>query len=176
MNVNTASKQLLTYVGRRSRLRHGSSVERDGPFRSRPTDERSRGLVKATAGAGFRHSGRHQSSRCQRSASRNLSLNQMAKDLNCSVSNLMKVKSQKKVDLSKYVSDTVGMPTLTDIGRTGEAGRDRGKFEVVQFAEGDQHPRGPQAWHGGWSQHPAFGVFVDIGVHQDGLVHHRQLS
>ena len=109
-------------------------------------------------------------------------VDQMAKDLNCSVEDLMKSEDlRKKVDLSKYVSDTVGMPTLTDImAELAKPGRDpRDKFEAVRFAEGintleDLKPG--MVLPGVVTNITAFGVFVDIGVHQDGLVHVSQLS
>jgi uncharacterized protein len=86
-----------------------------------------------------------------------------------------------KIDLSKYVSDTVGVPTLTDIlDELAKPGRDpRIQFESFSFAEGvnkidDLQPG--MKLPGIVTNVTNFGAFVDIGVHQDGLVHVSQLS
>jgi uncharacterized protein len=106
----------------------------------------------------------------------------MAKDLNCSISDLMRSEElRKKVDLKRYVTDTVGMPTLQDImSELAKPGRDpREKFETFSFAEGvgkieDVKPG--MKLPGIVTNVTAFGAFIDIGVHQDGLAHISQLS
>jgi len=85
------------------------------------------------------------------------------------------------VDLKKYVTEEVGLPTLTDIlQELAKPGRDpRQQFEVFSFAEDvqtmEQLKPGTKL-PGIVTNVTAFGAFVDIGVHQDGLVHISQLS
>lgn len=106
----------------------------------------------------------------------------MAKDLNCKVSDLMKDESlRKQIRLQNYVSNTVGMPTLNDIlYELAKPGLDpREQFETFSFSEGinaisDLHVG--MTLPGVITNITAFGAFVDIGVHQDGLVHLSQLS
>jgi uncharacterized protein len=106
----------------------------------------------------------------------------MARDLGCSVQDLLNdEKLRQHIDLSVYVTEKVGMPTLTDIiDELAKPGRDpRKEFEGQSFAEGitqigDLRPgmRIP----GVITNVTTFGAFVDIGVHQDGLVHISQLA
>jgi uncharacterized protein len=106
----------------------------------------------------------------------------MAKDLDCSVHDLIRNEElRKKIDLKSYVTDTVGMPTLQDImSELAKPGRDpREKFETFSFAEGvgkieDVKPG--MKLPGIVTNITAFGAFIDIGVHQDGLAHISQLS
>lgn len=106
----------------------------------------------------------------------------IAKDLECQVSDLIhKPDIRKSVDVSRYVSDTVGLPTLTDImDELAKPGRDpRHTFEAFRFAKGvdkigDLKPG--MTVPGIVTNITAFGAFVDIGVHQDGLVHVSKLS
>ena len=106
----------------------------------------------------------------------------MAADLNCSISDLIKTPAlQKNVDLSKYVTGTVGMPTLKDImAELAKPGRDpRSQFEAFAFASGIEKIEDLQSGmklSGIITNVTAFGAFVDIGVHQDGLVHISELS
>jgi uncharacterized protein len=106
----------------------------------------------------------------------------MARDLKCSVNELMKDEGlRSRIDLKKYVTDTVGLPTLQDILKElAKPGRDpREKFEEFTFAEGigkieDVKPG--MTLPGIVTNIAAFGVFVDIGVHQDGLAHVSELA
>jgi len=106
----------------------------------------------------------------------------IAKDLDCSIADLMKkTASLNRIDLSKYVTDTVGMPTLKDIiAELAKPGRDpRSRFEAFAFESGvekiqDLEPG--MKLPGIITNVTAFGAFVDIGVHQDGLVHISELS
>jgi uncharacterized protein len=106
----------------------------------------------------------------------------MAKDLNCSVVDLMRDPVRRQaIQLPKYVTETVGLPTLNDIlGELAKPGRDpRQKFEVFSFQNGvekmeDLKPG--MKLPGIVTNVTAFGAFVDIGVHQDGLVHVSQLA
>jgi len=90
-------------------------------------------------------------------------------------------KIRGKIDLTKYVTEKVGIPTLTDIiGELAKPGRDpREKFENVEFAEGIEKLEDVQpgmTLTGIVTNVTAFGAFVDIGVHQDGLVHISELA
>ena len=83
--------------------------------------------------------------------------------------------------MKKYVSDEVGLPTLKDIvNELAKPGRDpRKQFEVFQFVEGVNKPEDltvGMKLPGIVTNVTAFGAFVDIGVHQDGLVHVSQLA
>ncbi|MFA5354401.1 MAG: S1 RNA-binding domain-containing protein, partial [Thermodesulfovibrionales bacterium] len=106
----------------------------------------------------------------------------MARDKGCSVTDLMREGGMRKeIDLSQYVTDTVGLPTLKDImDELAKPGRDpRERFEAFSFAEGvekmeDLEPG--MRLPGIVTNITAFGAFVDIGVHQDGLVHVSEIS
>jgi protein Tex len=106
----------------------------------------------------------------------------MAKDLNCTVRDLMQNDTlRKQIDLKKYVTDKIGLPTLTDImTELAKPGRDpREKFELFAFAEGVsklEDLTSGMKLPGIVTNITAFGAFVDIGVHQDGLVHISELS
>jgi uncharacterized protein len=106
----------------------------------------------------------------------------MAKDLKISVKELMEnADARKGIDLNKYVSDKIGLPTLRDILQELEKpGRDpRAQFEAMKFADGvhtmDDLKEGMKL-PGIVTNVTAFGAFIDIGVHQDGLVHVSELT
>jgi uncharacterized protein len=107
---------------------------------------------------------------------------QMAKDCGCSVAELISDKQrQKEIDLNKYVTEDVGMPTLTDIMHELEKpGRDpRAEIEEFEFASDVKEMEDlvvGMELPGIVTNITKFGVFVDIGVHQDGLVHISQLA
>jgi protein Tex len=109
-------------------------------------------------------------------------IERMISDLDCSVENLLKDASlRKRIDLKKYISDSVGLPTLNDIiSEIEKPGRDpREKFEAFAFASdvsGIQDLRIGMSLPGIVTNITAFGAFVDIGVHQDGLVHISQMA
>ena len=107
---------------------------------------------------------------------------QMAKDQGCSVADLINDKEKRQaVEPQRYVSNEVGLPTLTDIMKELEKpGRDpREQIEEFRFADGietvDDLVEGMEL-PGIVTNITAFGAFVDIGVHQDGLVHISQLA
>ncbi len=107
---------------------------------------------------------------------------QMAKDMGCTVKDLMKDDQlRKKIPLQKYVSDAVGLPTLHDImTELAKPGLDpREQFEAFSFSEGinavGDLKVGMQL-PGVITNITNFGAFVDIGVHQDGLVHLSQIT
>ena len=107
---------------------------------------------------------------------------QMARDNGCTVRQLMNDASlREKIELRKYVSDTVGMPTLTDImSELEKPGRDpRSQIEEFEFAAGINSIddlRAGMTLPGIVTNITNFGAFVDVGVHQDGLVHISQLA
>ena len=107
---------------------------------------------------------------------------QMAKDQGCAVADLISQKALRaRIDISRYVSNDVGLPTLTDIMKELEKpGRDpRQQIEEFEFAKGiesvDDLEEGMEL-PGIVTNITNFGAFVDIGVHQDGLVHISQLA
>jgi uncharacterized protein len=107
---------------------------------------------------------------------------QMAKDLNCSVRDLIAKKElREKIDLKKYVSEKFGLPTLQDIMQElAKPGRDpRQQFEAFSFAD-DVHEitdlKVGMKLPGIVTNVTKFGAFVDIGVHQDGLVHISEMA
>ena len=107
---------------------------------------------------------------------------QMAKDHHCSVDDLINNKEKRsEIDIRHYVTDTIGLPTLTDIMKELEKpGRDpRQQIEEFEF---DASVQTMEDLHEGMelpgivTNITNFGAFVDIGVHQDGLVHISQLA
>ncbi len=189
VEVNTASKPLLMYVsGLGPQLAQNIVGYRDehGPFRCREQlkDVPRLGARAFEQAAGFLriHDGANPLDGSAVHPESYPIVDAMAADVGCSVVDLMRDGSlRSRIDLKKYVSQTVGMPTLTDIlQELAKPGRDpREKFEVFSFAEGvekleDLKPgmRIP----GIVTNITAFGAFVDVGVHQDGLIHISQLS
>ncbi|MEN7550296.1 Tex family protein [Rapidithrix thailandica] len=189
VEVNTASKELLTYV---SGL--GSSIaknivkyrEENGPFKKRSELKKVARLGDKAfeQAAGFLRI-RHAENPLDHSAVHPESyhiVENMAKDLNCSVKDLMeKADLRKQINLKDYVTDTVGLPTLNDIlSELAKPGRDpREQFEAFQFAEGIEKPEDLQVGMklpGIVTNITDFGAFVDVGVHQDGLVHLSQMA
>lgn len=107
---------------------------------------------------------------------------QMAKDCNCTVAELISnAEKRKKIEIKKYITEKVGIPTLTDILKELEKpGRDpREQIEEFEF---DKNVTSTDDLYEGMilpgiiTNITNFGAFVDIGVHQDGLVHISQLS
>jgi len=189
VEVNTASPQLLTYVsGLGPQLAANIVAYRNehGPFDTRESlrkvprlgpkaFEQAAGFLRIRGGVNpLDSSAVHPESYPVVEA--------MARDLECSVIDLMRDESMRKViDISKYVSDRVGVPTLKDIlAELAKPGRDpRERFEAVAFTEGIEKPedlRPGMRLPGVVTNVTAFGAFVDIGVHQDGLVHVSRLA
>jgi uncharacterized protein len=106
----------------------------------------------------------------------------MARSVGSDVSALMKdVELRKKIDLRQFISDKAGLPTLEDImDELDKPGRDpREKFDVFEFEKGVntiEDLRQGMVLPGIITNITAFGAFVDIGVHQDGLVHISQMA
>lgn len=189
VEVNTASKQLLAYVsGLGPQLAKGIVEFRNqnGPFRSREelkkvprlgpkAFEQAAGFLRLQDGDNpLDGSAVHPESYPVVDA--------MARDLGCSVLDLMRQDLlRQKIDLQTYVSQKVGLPTLQDIlEELSKPGRDpREQFETFRFTDGVEKMedvRPGMKLPGIVTNITAFGVFVDIGVHQDGLVHISQLS
>ncbi len=189
VEVNTASKELLSYV---SGLGPGLAENiiayrnQNGPFKNRQELKKVTRLGEKAFEqcAGFLRI-RHSENPLDASAVHPESypiVENFAKDLQCTVRDLMtNAELRKKLDLKKYVSPTVGLPTLTDILQELEKpGRDpRQQFEVFQFEEGVHaltDLKVGMKLPGIVTNVTNFGAFVDIGVHQDGLVHISHLS
>jgi uncharacterized protein len=106
----------------------------------------------------------------------------MARDLGCSVFDLMRNATLRKaIDPSRYITAEAGLPTLMDIlSELARPGRDpRDAFEPFSFAPGIEKLADVKAGMklpGIVTNVTAFGAFVDIGVHRDGLVHVSELS
>jgi len=189
VEVNTASKQLLAYVsGLGPQLAKGIVEYRNehGPFQSREglkqvprlgpkAFEQAAGFLRIRDGENL----------LDRSAVHPESypiVDVMVTDLGCSVLDLMRdEKLRERIDLKLYVSEKVGLPTLNDIlSELAKPGRDpREQFETFRFAEGVEKMediKPGMKLPGIVTNITAFGVFVDIGVHQDGLVHVSELS
>lgn len=189
VEVNTASKQLLMYVsGLGSQLGKNIVEYRNehGPFRSREDLKKVSKLGPRAfeQAAGFLRIGDGENP-LDRSAVHPESyhiVNAMAQDGGCSILDLMQDENlRNRIDLTKYVKDSVGLPTLNDIVKElAKPGRDpREKFEAFSFTKGvekleDVVPG--MKLPGVVTNITAFGAFVDIGVHQDGLVHISQLA
>ncbi|MFM7857333.1 MAG: Tex family protein [Flammeovirgaceae bacterium] len=189
VEVNTASKELLSYVSGLSPALAKNIVEhrnQNGPFKSR--DELMQvhrfGEKIFEQAAGFLRIANSENP-LDASAVHPESypiVNQMASDVGCSVKDLMtKAELRKQLNLEKYINEKVGLPTLKDIvGELEKPGRDpRQTFELFSFTEGiykiDDLKIGMQM-PGIVTNVTNFGAFVDIGVHQDGLVHISHLS
>ena len=189
VEANTASAQLLSYVsGLGDQLAKNVVAYRDenGPFKSRSELKKvSRMGPKAfEQAAGFLRI-RDAKNPLDTSAVHPECyplVKRMADDLNCTIHDLMADEDRRqKIVLDNYKTETVGLPTLKDIvSELAKPGRDpRNKFEAFDFAEnvnsiGDLKPG--MKLPGIVTNVTAFGAFVDIGVHQDGLVHISQLA
>ncbi len=189
VDVNTASKQLLTYVsGLGPQLASNIVAFRDenGPFSTRSQLKKVPRLGDKAflQSAGFLriHSGHHPLDASAVHPESYHVVDAMARDLACTVSDLMGHEtSRSKINLNDYVSATIGLPTLQDIvTELARPGRDpRQAFEAFSFSEGinalDDLEVG-MVLPGIVTNVTAFGAFVDVGVHQDGLVHISQMS
>ncbi|MHC4871260.1 MAG: Tex family protein [Planctomycetota bacterium] len=189
VEVNTSSKELLTYVSGLGPQLAGNIVKHrneNGPFKSRSALKKVARLGPKAfeQAAGFLRI-RDAKNPLDMSAvhpERYDIVKRMAKDQNCSILDLIKDSGlRENIDLNKYKTDEVGLPTLTDIvEELAKPGRDpRESFEAFSFAEGinevkDLEP-GMQL-PGIVTNVTKFGAFVDIGVHQDGLVHISELA
>jgi uncharacterized protein len=189
VEVNTASKQLLSYVSGLNSTHAANIVafrNENGPFKSR------KDLMKVPRlgdkafeqAAGFLRirDAVHPLDSSAVHPERYPLVEKMAADIGCTVADLMqKPELRQKIELRKYASADVGLPTLQDImNELAKPGRDpRKQFEVFKFQEGVNDMKDLQVGMklpGVITNVTAFGAFIDIGVHQDGLAHVSQLS
>ncbi len=189
VELNTASKHLLAYVsGLNSRVAANIVAHRDenGAFKSRKELLKVSGLGPKAfeQAAGFLRirDGSHPLDGSAVHPERYDLVDRMASDAGCSVADLLHDSNKRsRIEPKKYVTEEVGLPTLKDIlSELSKPGRDpRQGFEAFSFAEGVQKPEDLQPGQklpGIVTNVTAFGAFVDIGVHQDGLVHISQMS
>jgi len=188
VNLNTASKELLAYVSGIGPTLAKNIVDfrnQNGKFSNREKliDVPRMGFSSFTQCAGFLripdainildNTGVH--------PERYAVIKKMAKDTGCDLESFISNKKFLQVDLNNYVNDEFGLPTLTDIiEELKKPGRDpRKQFKVVQFNENvtkPEHLIKEMVMNGVVTNITAFGCFVDIGVHQDGLVHISQIT
>ena len=189
VEVNTASKQLLTYVSGLGPQLAQNIVEYrqvNGPFKSREGLKKVPRLgEKAFEQAGGFLRIRNGKNPLDSSAVHPESypvVEKMAASLKCDVNNLIQDPSlRKQINLRDFISDNTGLPTLKDIlEELAKPGRDpRETFEAFSFQEGINEMedlRPGMRLPGIITNITNFGAFVDIGVHQDGLVHISHLS
>lgn len=189
VNVNTASKHLLTYVSGLGPTLAQNIVDyrtENGAFHSRKellkvprmgakAFEQCAGFLRIPqADNPLDNSAVHPESYAI--------VEKMAKDLKCSVADLIKNKElRSQIDIKNYVTDTVGLPTLTDIlQELNKPGRDpRQKIQVFEFDKNVQtidDLREGMELPGIINNITNFGCFVDIGIKENGLVHISQLA
>lgn len=188
VELNTASPQLLAHVaGLGSKLAAAIVKHRaaNGPFRDRAslTAVPRLGSRAFQQAAGFLRvrDAAHPLDRSAVHPERYALVKRMAKDQGCAVLDLLSdPKRRESIDLEAYTSEEVGVPTLQDIvAELGKPGRDpRPAFQVFRFA--DVHDLKDlqlgMVLPGIVTNVTSFGAFVDIGVHNDGLVHVSQLA
>lgn len=189
VEVNTASPELLTYVSGLGPSLAANIVayrESNGPFGSRHdlTKVPRLGPKAFEQAAGFLRL-RNSKNPLDRSAvhpERYPVVERMAKDLDCTVVQLMETEQLRmRIDLKKFVSGDIGLPTLQDIlAELDRPGRDpRGDYEPFSFDDtikSFDDLRVGMILPGIVTNVTAFGAFVDIGVHQDGLVHISEMA
>ena len=189
VEVNMASPQLLTAVsGVGPQLAHNIVAYRQehGPFKSRAALKQvpRLGAKAFEQAAGFLRitGGEHPLDASAVHPERYAVVNAMAKDLGCTLNDLLNDPArQQQIDVNRYVTEEVGKPTLTDIlAELAKPGRDpRQRFETVKFndqVQSIEQVTPGMILSGVVTNVTAFGAFVDIGVHQDGLVHISQLA
>ena len=189
VDLNTASRHLLTYVSGLGPALAKNIVEyrrENGPFQSRAQLKHVPRLGPAAFEqcAGFLRipGARNPLDNSAVHPESYKIVEQMAKDCLCSVGDLILDKKKREgIDIKRYVTDTVGLPTLTDIiSELEKPGRDpREQIEEFEFDSSIQSIADLKVGMvvpGIITNITNFGAFVDIGVHQDGLVHISQLA
>lgn len=189
VEVNTASKELLSYVSGLGPSLAKSIVEyrnKNGAFKNREALRQvprlgDKAFEQCAGFLRIRDSGNPLDASAVHPERYDL-VERFAKDLGCTIKDLMtSAELRKQLDLKKYVTDAVGLPTLTDIiSELEKPGRDpREKFEAFTFQDGVNEVKDLKVGMvlpGIVTNVTNFGAFVDIGVHQDGLVHISHLS
>ncbi len=189
INVNTASKHLLTYVSGLGERLAQNIVEyraKNGSFKSRKqlmkvprmgdkAYEQSAGFLRIRAGKNaLDNTGVHPETYSI--------VEQMAADLNCKVADLIQNKSlRQQIQLRKYTTKEIGLPTLQDILKElDKPGLDpRGKAQSFSFSEGIEsigQIREGMTLNGIITNITKFGAFVDIGIKVSGLIHVSQMA
>jgi len=188
VDVNTASKHLLTYISGLGptlaqsivdyRAEHGAFTARKEllkvPKLGNKTFEQAAGFLRLKGKNPLDNSAVHPESYAI--------VEKMAKDQGCSVADLIADAAiREKIDINRYVTDSVGIPTLTDILKElARPGRDqRGEAETFAFDESVHTIDDLQAGMvlpGIVTNISAFGAFVDVGVHKDGLIHISEMA
>ncbi|MEE1254862.1 MAG: Tex family protein [Paludibacteraceae bacterium] len=188
VDVNTASKHLLTYISGLGatlaqnivdyRATHGAFKRRRDllqvPKLGNKTYEQAAGFLRLKGDNPLDNSAVHPESYSI--------VERMAKDQGCSITELISNEQiRKNIDLNKYVTDKVGLPTLTDILKElAQPGRDpREDIEEFHFDESvhtiDDLQIG-MVLPGIVTNISAFGAFIDMGIHKDGLVHISEMA
>ena len=189
VNLNTASKNLLTYVSGLGPVLARNIVEyrsENGAFTSRAQLKKvpRLGASAFQQSAGFLRvpEAKNPLDATAVHPESYAIVEQMAADCGCSVAQLISSANERsKIDIKRYVTETVGLPTLRDImAELEKPGRDpRGQAETFEF---DPRVKTPDDLIEGMelpgivTNITNFGAFVDIGVHQDGLIHISQLA
>lgn len=189
VEANTASEQLLTYVSGLSSTLARNIVQwrtQNGPFKTRKellkvprlgpkAFEQAAGFIRV-------HNGAHPLDSSAVHPESYAIVERMAKDCKSTLQDLMtRPELRQSIDLKQYVEGTIGLPTLRDImAELEKPGRDpRPAFHLFSFTEGVntlEDLRPGMKLPGIVTNITAFGAFVDIGVHQDGLIHISQLA
>lgn len=189
VEVNTASKEVLSYVSGVGSFLAGSIVnyrEENGPFKSRKDFKK----IPMLGGKAFEQCAgflriRNSTNRLDNSSIHPESypiVEKMAKDISVELDELVGNKSSiQRIPFKKYVTDEVGMLTLEDIEKElVKPGLDpRKKFENIEFRAEIKtigHLKPDMKLFGKVTNVTNFGAFVDLGVHQDGLIHISNLS
>lgn len=188
VDVNTASKHLLTYISGLGatlaqnivdyRATHGAFKKRSDllqvPKLGNKTYEQAAGFLRLKGDNPLDNSAVHPESYSI--------VERMAKDQGCSIEELISnEQTRSNIDLNKYVTDKVGLPTLTDILKElAQPGRDpREEIEEFHFDESvhtiDDLQIG-MVLPGIVTNISAFGAFIDMGIHKDGLVHISEMA
>ena len=189
VDVNTASKHLLTYISGLGpalaqnivnyRSEHGAFPNRKAllkvPKMGAKTFEQAAGFLRVTnSDMPLDNSAVHPESYAI--------VEKMAKDIHCTVRDLMSdAELRKQIDLQRYVSDKVGMPTLTDIMHELEKPSRDPRTEIEEF-HFDEHVHTIDDLQVGMvlpgiiTNIANFGAFCDIGVHKDGLIHISEMA
>lgn len=189
VELNTASKELLSYVSGigpslaqnivQYRNEHGAFKSRKSlkevPRMGEKVFEQCAGFLRIRDGV-------HPLDKSAVHPETYHIVEKMASDLQCSIDDLVEQKElRKKIQLQNYVTETVGLPTLKDIlSELEKPGRDpRKEYEIFSFDENVHEIkdlREGMRLPGIVTNVTNFGAFVDVGVHQDGLVHISQLA
>ena len=189
VELNSASKQLLMYVSGFGPALAQAIVDyrnNNGPYQSREDIRKvpklsTKAFEQAAGFLRIREAKNPMDSSAVHPESYPI-VEQMAQDVSCQIKDLMTNDLyRKKINLQQYVTQTIGLPTLTDIlEELSKPGRDpRQSFEVVQFADNVhtlEDLKIGMKLTGVITNITDFGAFVDVGVHHDGLIHKSEMS